>query len=160
MARQPTWRRCASRGSSRSPRRFPAAKRRRRGARISKRNYASSERGEARRDLPSLTIKDLVEEFLRDPAVAQLRYFPTLEPRCAWWVNRYAAEKVVGFGVVKLREGRDLLRAGGRQPGSVNRFVSVLRSAWNWGVGSGSCRRRGCGRQGCSSPSRARECVI
>jgi len=53
----------------------------------------------------------------------------------AWWVNHYGAEKVLGFGAVKLREGRDLLRAGGRQPGTVNRFLSVLRSAWTWGRG-------------------------
>jgi len=56
----------------------------------------------------------------------------------AWWVNHYGAEKVLGFGVVKLREGRDLLRAGGRQPGTVNRFLSVLRSAWTWGAGAAS----------------------
>ena len=88
--------------------------------------------GEARKDLTSLTIKRLVEAFLADPETIQLRYFPNLEQLLAWWVNHCGGEKVMEFGTVKLREARELL-SNGRAPGTVNRYLSALRSCWNWG---------------------------
>jgi integrase len=92
--------------------------------------------GQARKDLPSLTIKGLIEEFLADPEVTQLRYYSDLQLLLAWWVNHAASEKVMGFGTLKLREARDLLR-NGRAPGTVNRYLSALRSCWNWGRAAG-----------------------
>src|ERR1700683_3418143 len=53
--------------------------------------------GEARKDLTSLTVKGLVEEFLADPETKQLRYFDDLEGLLAWWVNHSGGEKVLGF---------------------------------------------------------------
>jgi integrase len=88
--------------------------------------------GEARKDLTSLTIKGLVDEFLRDPETKALRYFDNLEALLGWWVNHCGGEKVLGFGTVKLREARELL-SNGRAPATVNRYLSALRSCWNWG---------------------------
>jgi integrase len=88
--------------------------------------------GQARKDLTSLTIKGLIDEFLADPETLQLKYLPDLEALLAWWVNHCGGEKVLGFGTVKLREARELLR-NGRAPGTVNRYLSALRSCWNWG---------------------------
>src|SRR5882672_11713572 len=88
--------------------------------------------GQARKDLTTLTIKGLIEEFLADPETKQLKYLPDLEALLAWWVNHCGGEKVLGFGTVKLREARELLR-NGRAPGTVNRYLSALRSCWNWG---------------------------
>jgi integrase len=88
--------------------------------------------GQARRDLTSLTIKGLIEEFLADPETKQLKYFPDLEALLAWWINHCGGEKVLGFGTVKLREARELL-GHGRAPATVNRYLSALRSCWNWG---------------------------
>ena len=92
--------------------------------------------GEARKDLTSLTIKGLVDEFLADPETKQLKYFPDLETLLAWWVNHSGGEKALGFGTLKLREARDLLR-NGRAAGTVNRYLSAMRSAWNWGRAAG-----------------------
>jgi integrase len=90
------------------------------------------ERGEARKDLTTLTIKGLVEEFLADPETKQLKYYDDLERLLAWWVNHCGGEKVLQFGTIKLREARELL-SNGREPGTVNRYLSALRSCWNWG---------------------------
>jgi integrase len=38
----------------------------------------------------------------------------------------------MGFGTVQLREARELL-GNGRAPATVNRYLSALRSCWNWG---------------------------
>src|SRR5215470_14389668 len=65
-----------------------------------------------RKDLPALTIKGLVEEFLADPETQQLKYLADLQLLLGWWSNRCGGERVMAFGVVKLREARDLLRNG------------------------------------------------
>jgi integrase len=49
-----------------------------------------------------------------------------------WWVNHCGGEKVLQFGTIKLREARELL-GNGRGAGTVNRYLSSLRSCWNWG---------------------------
>lgn len=87
--------------------------------------------GEARRDLTSLTIKGLIDEFLADAETRQLKYLPDLEALLGWWANHCGSDKVLSFGTLKLREARDLLR-NGRAPGTVNRYLSAMRSAWNW----------------------------
>ena len=89
-------------------------------------------RGEARKDLTVLTIKGLVVEFLKDPETKSLKYFDDLEALLGWWVNHCGAERVMQFGTVKLREARERL-GNGRAPGTVNRYLSALRSCWNWG---------------------------
>lgn len=96
------------------------------------------ERGQVRADLPALTVKGLIDEYLADPETQQLKYYATgqLQTLLGWWVSHYGAEKVLGFGVLKLREGRDRLRPG-RGPATVNRHLSVLRSCWNWGRAAG-----------------------
>jgi integrase len=94
------------------------------------------ERGEARTDITSLTVSGLAEAFLADPETAQLKYFHDLQALLGWWVNHCGADKLLGLGTLKLREAREQLRTG-RQPGTVNRYLSALRSAWNWGRAAG-----------------------
>jgi integrase len=88
--------------------------------------------GQARKDLPTLTIKGLVDEFLADPETKQLKYFDDLEALLAWWVNHCGGERVMQFGTLQLRGARELL-SNGRAPATVNRYLSALRSCWNWG---------------------------
>jgi integrase len=88
--------------------------------------------GEARKDLPALTVRGLIDEFLADPETQRLKYHQDLQLLLAWWANRYGSEKVLSLGVLKLREARELLR-NGRASGTVNRYLSALRSCWNWG---------------------------
>jgi integrase len=94
------------------------------------------ERGELRTDITSLTVSGLVESFLADPETQQLKYYHDLEALLGWWANHAGAEKLLGFGVLKLREAREQLR-NGRQAGTVNRYLSALRSCWNWGRAAG-----------------------
>src|SRR5208283_1304035 len=93
---------------------------------------SQKKRGQARKDLTTLTIKGLVEEFLADPETKGLKYYDDLERLLAWWVNHCGGEKVLQFGTVKLREARELL-GNARGPATVNRYLSALRSCWNWG---------------------------
>ena len=94
-------------------------------------------RGErqARRTRPTLTkltVAELVRQFLDDPGISALRTHDSLAPLCAWWVNHYGGVKVLNLGALTLREARDRLRPG-RAPATTNRYLSALRSAWNWG---------------------------
>jgi integrase len=88
--------------------------------------------GTKRQDLPNLTVAGLVTEYLADPDTKSLRTYDDVERLLLWWVNHFGAEKVREFGSGKLREARDLLR-NGRANGTANRYLSALRSCWNWG---------------------------
>jgi integrase len=88
--------------------------------------------GEGRRDLTTLTLRGLIDSYLADPETKSLKTYDDVERLLAWWVNHCGGEKVMQFGTVKLREARTLL-SNGRKPATVNRYLSALRSCWNWG---------------------------
>jgi integrase len=99
---------------------------------------AQRKHGADRTDLPALTVRTLLDEFLRDSEVASLRYFDDLARLCAWWSNEMGATKVADVGVLKLRTARGKLQDGGaRSAATVNRYLSALRSCWNWGRAAG-----------------------
>lgn len=85
-----------------------------------------------RPSLTKYTVAQLARDFLADPETAALRTHSSLELLLAWWVNHYGAERVLEFGALTLREARSKLQPG-RKPATVNRYLSALRSAWNWG---------------------------
>jgi integrase len=93
--------------------------------------------GEVRKDVTTLTIKGLVDEYLGDHETKKLRTFDDVERLLSWWVNHFGAEKILETGPLKLREARDLLHKGGRLEGTVNRYLGALRSAWSWGRAAG-----------------------
>jgi integrase len=93
-------------------------------------------RGGLRQDVATLTVRKLAEEFLADPETKALRSFDSLELLLSWWTNHYGHERVREFGVLRLREARERLTPG-RAPATVNRHLSALRSAWNWGRANG-----------------------
>jgi hypothetical protein len=88
--------------------------------------------GEVRKDITTMTIKALIEDYLADPEAKQLRTYDDVERLLAWWVNHFGAEKILEFGAIKLREARELLRSG-RANGTVNRYLGGLRSCLSWG---------------------------
>jgi integrase len=88
--------------------------------------------GDVRKDLTALTIGDLIKAYLADPETTALNTYDDVERLLSWWINHFGAEKIMAFGAVKLREARDLLR-NGRANGTVNRYLSALRSCWSWG---------------------------
>jgi integrase len=96
------------------------------------------ERGTAlRADVAALTIAGLAREYLADAEVTALRTYDSLERLMLWWASHHGAERVVGMNVLKLRAARDNDLRPGRSNGTVNRYVSALRSAWHWAQAAG-----------------------
>lgn len=87
-------------------------------------------------DLPRLTVARLIEQFLDDPETQALRYYDSLAMLLAWWANEYGTTKALELSVLKLRAARDKLSRG-RKPSTVNRYLSAMRSCWNWGRAAG-----------------------
>jgi integrase len=95
-------------------------------------------RGGARHDLPQLTIAGLIKEYKEDPETQALKSFASdVEPLTDWWINKYGTEKILSFGVLTLHEARRKLHTGKRGPATVNRYLSQMRTTWNWGRATG-----------------------
>lgn len=94
------------------------------------------DRGGVRSDITGLTIGQLAREFLDDPEIQALRYADDLALLLAWWVNHCGGQLVMRTNVLVLRDARDKLKTG-RAPATVNRYLSAMRSCWNWGRASG-----------------------
>ncbi len=88
-------------------------------------------RGGMRADVATLTLGDLLLEHLRDAETMKLRSYDGAHQMCSYWIQELGAIKALDLNVLVLREARDKL-ARGRAAGTVNRYLSVLRSAWNW----------------------------
>lgn len=91
----------------------------------------------AQLEMSSMTIGGLVRHYLDEPDTKAQRSFDSTCERANWWALNYAPMKVIDFGVGMLREGRGKLLAKGRAPATVNRYLSVMRSMWNWGKAAG-----------------------
>jgi integrase len=89
-----------------------------------------------RRDVAVLTVGDLLLEFLADPETTGLRTFDDLHRLCAWWIQECGALKVLDLNVLRLREAREKLSRD-RGPATTNRYLSAMRSAWNWARAAG-----------------------
>jgi integrase len=89
-----------------------------------------------RRDVAVLTLGDLLLEFLKDPDVTKLRTFDDLHRLCAWWIQDRGTLKALELNVLVLREAREKLSRD-RGPATTNRYLSALRSAWNWARAAG-----------------------
>jgi integrase len=94
-------------------------------------------RGGARRDVTQLTIADLNEAFLQDPKTKAQKSYADTERLLDWWTSKFGNERVLDFGVLKLREEARPKLLQGRGNAATNRYLSALRSAWNWGRDSG-----------------------
>ncbi len=89
-----------------------------------------------RRDVAVLTVGDLLLEFLADPETTKLRTFDDSHRLCAWWIQELGALKVLDVNVLRLREAREKLNRD-RGAATTNRYLSALRSAWNWARAAG-----------------------
>jgi integrase len=94
------------------------------------------QRGSARADVGTLTLGKLLLEFLQDPETVRLKYFDDLHRLCCWWIQQYGTVRAGSFGVLQIREARETLSKG-RGPATVNRYLSALRSGWNWARSAG-----------------------
>lgn len=101
-----------------------------------------AELGDVRADLATLTIGGLIKEYLADPKVKTLRSYENIKNLLNWWLPDYAKVKVRNIGPRTLRAAREKLQTTGRRrkaraAGTVNRHLSVMRKAWNWGRTNG-----------------------
>ena len=88
--------------------------------------------GVARTDVTTQTLGDVLDAYVKDPETTALRYFREVKRASQWWLLNYGERKVLDLALpLMLREARDKLMPG-RAPATVNRHLSVLRSAWNW----------------------------
>jgi integrase len=89
-----------------------------------------------RRDVAVLTIGELLLEFLADPETSKLRTFDDLHRLACWWIQEHGSTRALDFNVLVLRQAREKLHRE-RGPATVNRYLSAMRSAWNWGRAAG-----------------------
>jgi integrase len=90
----------------------------------------------APRQMSSMTIQDLINEYFEDPEIEALKSYEGYADLAQFWVENYTNTRILDFSVAILREARDKLINGGkkkRAPATVNRRLSVMRSIWNWG---------------------------
>jgi integrase len=84
-------------------------------------------------DFHNYTIGGLVRDFLAEPRTKAQRSLGDTSRRAAWFVDKYGAVKIMDVNSRLLRKARAEL-AEDRGPATVNRHLSVLRSAWNFGI--------------------------
>jgi hypothetical protein len=94
-----------------------------------------------RPNLPTLTIAQLINQYLDDPKTEELKSYEDYAVRANWWKENYGRLKVLDFDVPVLYEARNKLLASGRHEvrsaATVNRHLAVMRLIWNWGKESG-----------------------
>lgn len=114
---------------------------------------AQKQRGGLRHDATALTVSDIITEFKKDPAFAALRSAADANKLLDWWADHYGSVKCRELSVLRLREARELLTSTGermvwnadktarvprpRAPATVQKFLAVMRSCWNWARRSG-----------------------
>lgn len=94
------------------------------------------QQGATSEDVTRITVAQLIESYLDDPDTAALRYNDSLSLLLAWWSNECGTVRVLDLNVLELRKRRTKLHKG-RQPATVNRYFSAMRSCWNWGRAAG-----------------------
>ena len=95
------------------------------------------DRGGARTDIAHLTLRELASAFLADPKTKALVYAPELARTLGAWCDAYGATRLRSFGRIQVIAFRDKLLGTGLSPARVNRYLSAMRRAWNWGTESG-----------------------
>ena len=96
------------------------------------------------KDVSTMTVGNLINKYLEAPETKQLKTYADIERLLGWWLAEYNDTKLLNFDDDAMRAGRDKLsrepRSLGnkkstakREPGTVNRYISAMRSCWNWG---------------------------
>ena len=94
-------------------------------------------RGGVRKDVGSLTLRQLGDEYLGDPETKALATYGERERQIAWWVNLYGSTKALEFpSPVLLRAARDTLSTD-YEAGTVNRYLAAARAMVNFGRSTG-----------------------
>jgi integrase len=95
------------------------------------------DRGAVVPEIGKLTVADLIDRFLEDPNTRALDSYTDTTRLLGFWRQDYGSTKLRVFGPAQVLDGRARLLAGNRKPATVNRYLSWMRRAWNWGRKSG-----------------------
>ena len=98
---------------------------------------AQRDRGGVRADVTTLTVRQIVERFLLDPTVRQLRWLPDLSQLLAARADEYGSDRVSTLGRLQKAAYRDKLLAQKLSPARVNRYLAAFRRMWTWGLLNG-----------------------
>jgi integrase len=91
------------------------------------------DRGGADPDVGNLTVADLIDRYLRDPNTTALDSYADTSRLLGRWRRDYGATRLRAFGPAQVLDCRDRLLAEKLKPATVNRYLSWMRRAWNWG---------------------------
>lgn len=94
-------------------------------------------RGAVHEDTPRLTVGRLINSYLEDPEVKQLRTFKDVDRLLTWWLKHHASTRVLDFSVLTIRAARDMLCNEKAAPATTNRHISQMRACWSWGISAG-----------------------
>jgi integrase len=106
-------------------------------ARLESELRAQRDRGGAREEVGTITIRQLVERFLADSTIKQLKWRADLEQLLAEWVAEYGGTKARSFGRLQITALRDTLAGRGLSPARVNRYLAAMRRVWHWAGANG-----------------------
>jgi integrase len=95
------------------------------------------DRGAVVPEVGKLTVADLIDRYLLDPNTQALDSYADTSRALGFWRGDYGATKLRVFGPAQVLDGRARLIAGNRKPATVNRYLSWMRRAWNWGRKTG-----------------------
>ncbi len=95
------------------------------------------DRGGLRSEATTVTVRQVVEHFLSDPRVRQLKYLPDLQQLLGEWANDIGDLPARSFSRIQVVGFRDKRLAGGLSPARTNRYLSAMRRCWYWAIDNG-----------------------
>lgn len=84
-------------------------------------------------EIGRLKVSDLIDRYLKDPNTTALDSFEDTSRVLGFWRERFGGVALRAFGAAHVMDARAVLLEKGRKPATVNRYLSWMRRAWNWG---------------------------
>lgn len=94
-------------------------------------------RGGLSADVGTIAVRQLIERFLADQTIKQLRYLSDLQQLLGAWADEYGGTRVRSFGRLQIAAFRDKLLGQKRGPARTNRYLAAMRRVWRWGGQNG-----------------------
>ena len=109
---------------------------------ISRIKDLTSQKGRTvRPGLATLTISKLINEYLEDPDIKNMKSYGFYSDLGNWWKEHHGKTKIFDVGPELLRDARKQLMTSGRygirSAATVNRYLATMRLIWNWGRAAG-----------------------
>lgn len=85
------------------------------------------------------TVAELADRYIRDVLPRKPKLQKDQTRQLKWWKSELGSYTLADLTPARVTEARDKLRGGGREPGTVNRYLAALSSAlttavneWGW----------------------------